>query len=508
MTALIDKFSKLDHFYRQVKRLTLDLNSDITHNKNIINNQISAFGNKDKHNKILDVITALEKAQQDFNQYTKELEESVYNTLRRREVKLIQESYKRYERMSEDKDFILTRNTLLSKKFVDQIQNQIGKYADWRYPGVDINPADGTFTQKMLGCDPLYCIADDKPVVKAIKANFSNFFATRRLRTYNAIEKLPEKQFGFACSINQFEYMPLDPIKDIVKKVYNLLRPGGIFIFSYNDCGERESLELLDNDWRCYMTKEIIISLVNSLGFDYVNDGCVAGTHSWIVVKAPGELYSIKTEATSVRLRLVGEENITDEIKQDRLNQSLLDEEIEDVLRQQMREKTRELLLQQQKKLSIMHAESTRKKQKAEAEENARAIVKARQQIRETIELAAAEEVQRAADEAHQIVEEQARKDAIKALGQQLTPYYFEDLNENLTNFLEEIRPKDIEGYYGDIWLGLIEKHDPLLIPGNVGVGGQGLADKSASTKPSLIPGYRKKIKNAIKNYFDSRGIL
>jgi SAM-dependent methyltransferase len=310
MTALTDKFSKLDHFHRQVKRLTLNLNSDITHNKNIINNQIGAFGNKDKHNKILDVITTLEKAQQDFNQYTKELEESVYNTLRRREVKLIQESYKRYERMNEDKDFILLRNSLLGESFIEAIQNQIGKYADWRYPGVDINPADGTFTQRMLGCDPLYCIADSKPVIKATKANFNNFFATRRLRTYNAIEKLPEKQFGLACSINQFEYMPLDPIKDIVKKVYNLLRPGGIFIFSYNDCGKRESLELLDNDWRCYMTKEIMISLVNSLGFDYVNDGCVAGTHSWFIVKAPGELQSIKTEASSVRLRLVGEKNI------------------------------------------------------------------------------------------------------------------------------------------------------------------------------------------------------
>ena len=65
-----------------------------------------------------------------------------------------------------------------------------------------------------------------------------------------------------------------------------------------------------------------------------------------------------------------------------------------------------------------------------------------------------------------------------------------------------------MEGYYGDLWMRHIENYDPLLIPGNVGIGGQGLADKSSSTIPSLIPGYRKKIKNAIKNYFDTRGIL
>ena len=103
---------------------------------------------------------------------------------------------------------------------------------------------------------------------------------------------------------------------------------------------------------------------------------------------------------------------------------------------------------------------------------------------------------------------EQERRDAIQAKGQQLIHYNFEDLNENLAKFLEEIRPKDMEGYYGDLWMRHIENYDPLLIPGNVGIGGQGLADKSSSTIPSLIPGYRKKIKNAIKNYFDTRGIL
>ena len=52
MTALTDKFSKLDHFHRQAQRLALNLTDDIKHNKNIVNEQIEAFGDKEKHIKI------------------------------------------------------------------------------------------------------------------------------------------------------------------------------------------------------------------------------------------------------------------------------------------------------------------------------------------------------------------------------------------------------------------------------------------------------------------------
>lgn len=476
MTALTDKFSKLDHFHRQAQRLALNLTDDIKHNKNIVNEQIEAFGDKEKHIKMLDIIANLEEAQDNFNKYSKELQDSIYKTLRRREIRLIQESYQRYEQMNEDKDFLLVRNSLLNEGFVHQMQNQLSKYAEWKYPGVDINPLDGTFTQKMLACDPLYCIAEDKPIAKATKANFTTFFGTRRLRTYNEIRKLPKKQFGVVCSINQFEYMPLDPIKDIVSDVIKLMRPGGVFIFSYNDCGQRESLEMLSNDWRCYGTKGLMLSLVESVGFEYVDDGCIAGTHSWIVVKAPGELSSIRTGVGGVRLmakegEILMVNNVSNEQKAENLAMSLLQEEKE--------KKERE------KELSLLQDEMAKVRAKAEEQ---RILLEQEQ------------------EDAKQ--KEQERRDAIQAKGQQLIHYNFEDLNENLAKFLEEIRPKDMEGYYGDLWMRHIENYDPLLIPGNVGIGGQGLADKSSSTIPSLIPGYRKKIKNAIKNYFDTRGIF
>ena len=119
---------------------------------------------------------------------------------------------------------------------------------------------------------------------------------------YDNLLHLPQ-QLGLAVSVNSYEFWPIDPIKTEMQKVYDLLLPGGHFIFSYNDCEQLASLDLCANDYRAYNTKSLMKSMVQMYGFDIVKQEDVRnGAHSYMVVKKPGKLHSQKLTSPLVKV--------------------------------------------------------------------------------------------------------------------------------------------------------------------------------------------------------------
>ena len=99
--------------------------------------------------------------------------------------------------------------------------------------------------------------------------------------------------------------MPIDPIKDEIRKVYSALHPGGYFVFTYNDCEREASLDFLNghSTYRSYNTKTLMTNMVYGLGFDIIKEQCYRNAHSWMVVKKPGELTSQKLNAPLVMIK-------------------------------------------------------------------------------------------------------------------------------------------------------------------------------------------------------------
>ena len=78
----------------------------------------------------------------------------------------------------------------------------------------------------------------------------------------------------------------LIPIKDEMKQVYNILRPGGYFIFTFSDCEIEAQLDLLVNrGYYSYNTNPLMISLVEMLGFEIVKTDVWREVQSYMVVK-------------------------------------------------------------------------------------------------------------------------------------------------------------------------------------------------------------------------------
>ena len=148
----------------------------------------------------------------------------------------------------------------------------------------------------MVAADPLYIMDRHQEFLDAAKNQFPSAYQ-RRLRTYQLINHdlsvLPQNQFGFVFSWGYFNYVSMDTMKHYLKQIHDVLRPGGTFLFSYNDGDTPSGAAMAEQFAQTYMPKSLLSVLVKSLGFE-ISQSFDYPNNSWIEVRKPGELNTIK----------------------------------------------------------------------------------------------------------------------------------------------------------------------------------------------------------------------
>lgn len=178
-----------------------------------------------------------------------------------------------------------------------EIESRIGLYSNWKYPGLELGCRDGEWTKFLVASDPLY-IADAHQdfLDSAIKEYTPEF--QRRVRPYlirnNEYGVLPQSQFNFVFSWNHFNYKTLETTKQALKQVYNLLRPGGVCMFSYNNGDIPAGAAYAETYFMSYMPKSLLIPMCQSLGYEVVYQQDHEPAVSWLELRKPGELSTVK----------------------------------------------------------------------------------------------------------------------------------------------------------------------------------------------------------------------
>lgn len=188
----------------------------------------------------------------------------------------------------------------LSDSLKETIINRIQLHTNWHYPALEIGCRDGEWTGYMVAADPLYITDQYRDFLQSTLSCFTPEYQ-RRLRDYLVRDTnfgaLPQAQFAFVFCWNFLNYRSLDTIKEYLKAVRDLLRPGGVFMFSYNNGDRHEQAGYAEGHWMSYMPKSMLIPMCESLGFEILhsedtrNEGTAV---SWIEVKKPGELNTVK----------------------------------------------------------------------------------------------------------------------------------------------------------------------------------------------------------------------
>ena len=194
------------------------------------------------------------------------------------------------------------------------IQTRIGSYSNWRVPGLQlhcryIGQPTGTHATAtirinvMAACDPLYLAGNNLTKLQGQLEVYSDVYQ-RRVRLYEVLARdlsvLPHAQFGLILSWDFLNYLPLDVVSWYLSSCMQLLRPGGVLVFSYNNCDLERSAQSVDDQEACWATKAQIENLVAGLGYELIatfdlktND--IRGTWvSWAEVRKPGVLKTVK----------------------------------------------------------------------------------------------------------------------------------------------------------------------------------------------------------------------
>jgi len=187
----------------------------------------------------------------------------------------------------------------ITNEIREEILNRIRLYTNWQYPALEIGCNGNDWTPFLVAADPLYIVDHSSHVLDLATAGFTEEYK-RRIRTYtfkdHDLSALPQGQFSFIFCWNYLNYCSLDTVKEYLKAVKDLLRPGGTFLFSYNDGDTEMGAGYAESYFMSYMPKSMLIPMCESIGLrvTYHNSGFANLAVSWIEVQKPGTLSTVK----------------------------------------------------------------------------------------------------------------------------------------------------------------------------------------------------------------------
>jgi len=248
---------------------------------------------------------AVDQVQLEINkvaQTVDNLKDQVFNMIQQMETQQFAQNMQWYceEARAESIDYILNHRRLKIDNDGDfLLRGHLKNCTDWRIPGMIIRPAQESFIEDLVPMDPLYLVDQHlellQPAINAFTPEYQ-----RRLRPYAVDDyqdvcplwQLPDNQFGLVFVWNYFQYKPLSVIYRYLSDIYKKLRPGGICIFTYNECDREYGVQSAEQNFMCYTPGRLLKDYVVSLGFEITLN--YHGTVTWLEIKKPGEIESIR----------------------------------------------------------------------------------------------------------------------------------------------------------------------------------------------------------------------
>jgi SAM-dependent methyltransferase len=248
---------------------------------------------------------AFVKFEDDLNNLKSQLKQKIETA----ERPWFQESYTLYEgelmQVAESVLELRKPNTLDTTPF----QTRLSQYANWKYPALIIRPGLETFIENMVAYDPLYLVDLSHDYLTPAMNKFNEQYQNR-LRPYVVSEaldqdilvKLPNDQFGMCLAYNYFNFRPFEILKKYLAEIYQKLKPGGILAFTFNDCDRPSAVRLVENYYCCYTPGYLVRELAVSMGYEIVYSWNDPGPTTWLELKKPGELTSLKGGQTLAKI--------------------------------------------------------------------------------------------------------------------------------------------------------------------------------------------------------------
>lgn len=201
----------------------------------------------------------------------------------------------------ETNEYILNRRLSIDSDSRLALIARLLQYTDWRLPGLIIRPGREKFVEDLVPLDPLYLVDQHEELLTPAIHEFTPAYQ-RRLRPYvindyehtDALWQLPVNQFGLIFAYNYFNYKPMKVVRQYLDSIMTKLRPGGVAIFTFNDCDWAHGVALAEKSFMCYTPGREIQAYCDEIGFETLSVNRGQGDIAWMEIRRPGEIESIR----------------------------------------------------------------------------------------------------------------------------------------------------------------------------------------------------------------------
>jgi SAM-dependent methyltransferase len=246
----------------------------------------------------IDVKTILNFYEENLNK----LRASVLDLIRQQESKYFSISQELYQGMiNESPDYILQRTTSVDQDTLRLLQARLQLHNNWQYPGMIIRPAKSPGVVTLVALDPMYFVDTHLDLIDHATSKFTPEYQKRirkyRIKEYLGLplfQHLPKNQFGFVYSFFYFEFKPWEILQQYLLEVFDLLRDGGTFLFSFNDCDYPEAVGAVEHNFCCYTPGRLVRSYAVSVGYEIVQSHRGNNSIHWLELQRPGTSQSIR----------------------------------------------------------------------------------------------------------------------------------------------------------------------------------------------------------------------
>lgn len=310
LIASLDDIGLRKNINKQLTDVLTDLN---THEFDADNLKERIEGNH------LEVLKNLEDMSDNLNRFREKLQQ-VVDDLEKPYYEKSKDIYKMNLAQSTEQkmDRHIFNDLLANESSTKFLYDRIGYYVDVRYPGLQLGPGYGEITNQLVSLNPVYLMDDSEAMFKAIKGWREPAYQ-RRLRYYivddnhnDPLNELPQNQLGLIVAVNWFNFRTVKVIKKYLESMMKALRPGGVVVFTYNNCNYPKGVDKVDERYYCYTTDTQIKQMCIQLGYDIIKsfdkgyDELDMGI-SWLEIKKPGTRNTIRLKETMGIIKHLGE---------------------------------------------------------------------------------------------------------------------------------------------------------------------------------------------------------
>lgn len=307
--------------------ITID-NSSLDKTTDIINATITGIfldiennGNKPPIKKYIDKLQqstsvlaeSIDAIDADLNELKQELKEH----RKVLEIQALKESYQIYERGLRRKHNswqILNTHMnhyMIYKKDDRQLYaSRLQFYSSMHHAALLVRPLFGELVSNLVANDPLY-IADEEPMLlDHTRQLFNEEYQSRiRYKVFNETKLpyianiMPAGQLGFIVFNEFLNVRPLEIIKQYLQEIFIMLKAGGVALITFNNTDIPQSARNFEAGQYCYTPATMLELSVEANGFEILKRVNTPTNVSWLEIKKPGVLTSLRGGQALVELK-------------------------------------------------------------------------------------------------------------------------------------------------------------------------------------------------------------